>query len=191
MSVIGLPARIETERLVLRHLVRADADAWAMAIGASLESLKAFMPWAHDEPQPMSARLALIDLWRDGYENGTETQFGMFLDDVFVGGTGLSTRRGAGVLEIGYWVHVDHRRRGIATEACRGQIAAAFEVDGIERVEIWCDAANSASAAVAAKVGCTLVDQRAGKIITPGDCGIDQRWRLDRWGQVSPGSYLQ
>lgn len=72
-----------------------------------------------------------------------------------MGGTGLHPRVGPGALEIGYWISVRHVGRGYATEAAAALTRVAFEVHGVERMEIRCDPRNEASAAVPRKLGYT------------------------------------
>jgi RimJ/RimL family protein N-acetyltransferase len=72
-----------------------------------------------------------------------------------LGSTGLHTRRGPQAREIGYWIHVDHVGQGYATEASAALTKVAFKIDGMDRVEIHCDPANLASAAVPKKLGYT------------------------------------
>jgi RimJ/RimL family protein N-acetyltransferase len=57
--------------------------------------------------------------------------------------------------EIGFWIHVDHIGKGMATESTAALTNVAFAVDGVSRVEIRCDPANVRSAAVPAKLGYT------------------------------------
>ncbi len=73
-----------------------------------------------------------------------------------VGGTGLHPRVGEGVLEIGYWINVRHAERGYATEATAALTRTAFEINGVERMEIRCDPANERSASIPRKLGYTL-----------------------------------
>ena len=60
-------------------------------------------------------------------------------DDAVLGGCGLHGRLGVTGLEIGYWVHVDHIGRGLATDASAALTDAAFAIPGIERVRIQCE----------------------------------------------------
>ena len=90
--------------------------------------------------------------------------YGIFLSSdasssgAVVGGVGLHRRRGPNALEIGYWVHVAHIRKGFASAAASAVTSAGFSMAGIQRIEIRCDAANDASAAVPRKLGFRLVD---------------------------------
>ena len=67
---------------------------------------------------------------------------------VLAGGAGLMARIGPGGLEIGYWVHAGHVRRGLATAATSALIAEAFTLPGITRVEIRHDELNTASGGI-------------------------------------------
>ena len=72
-----------------------------------------------------------------------------------LGGTGLHTRLGENELEIGYWIHKDFIKQGLATESTAALIKVAFEIIKIHRIEIHCDPANIASASVPRKLGFT------------------------------------
>ena len=69
----------------------------------------------------------------------------------------LMPRIGPGALEVGYWVHTAHHRRGIATESARlRHQRGVLSLPGIQRVEIHCDERNVASASVARTLGYRL-----------------------------------
>ncbi len=54
---ISNPAyRIETERLVVRCYKPSDAQLLANSVTESLDHLKPWMPWAHDEPEPIEEK---------------------------------------------------------------------------------------------------------------------------------------
>src|SRR3954451_1609894 len=119
VPVATLPSEIRTQRLVPR-VWRADhAEALGRAIPASLDHLRPWMPWAADEPLALEARVALIAQWQRDHAADGDAVYGILGDGTVVGGTGLNRRRGPGVLEIGYWIGVDHIGRGYATEAAR------------------------------------------------------------------------
>ena len=181
------PDVLHTHRLVLRRWVVADAPRLSAAILASLEHLRPWMPWVAAEPVTLEDRVALIERWQTDWEQGGDLVVGIFMDDMVVGGSGLHSRRGPGVLEIGYWVHVDHARHGIATEASEALTSAAFTVDGIERVEIHHDKANVASAGVPRRLGYTFADETRDSVTSPGDVGIDCRWvmRREDWFELA------
>ena len=138
------------------------------------------MPWIAAEPVSIVDRLALIAQWQTEWERGGDAVFGAFLDGVAVGSTGFHRRRGPGVLEIGYWVHVDHTRKGFATEIAASLTSVAFTVPDIERVEIHHDKANIASAGVPRSLGYTFAGETLDAVTSPGEVGIDCRWVVQR-----------
>jgi ribosomal-protein-serine acetyltransferase len=175
-----LPDRVETERLVLRTWTEDDADALARAIAESLDELLPWMPWAALEPLPVHERRQLIRGWDATWSDGGEVIYGIFLDGAVIGGTGLHRRAGPHDLEIGYWIHSGHVRRGYATEAARALTDLAFTLDAIDRVEIHHDRANGASGAVPAKLGFERVEEREKEQTAPGETGVDCIWATTR-----------
>jgi RimJ/RimL family protein N-acetyltransferase len=171
---------MQTKRLTLRRWVAADAADLSAAITASIEHLRPWMPWVAAEPVSLADRVELIEKWQSDWEQGGDLVVGIFMDGSVVGGSGLHSRRGPGVLEIGYWVHADHANQGIATETSAALTTAAFAVESIERVEIHHDKANVASAGVPRRLGYTLVDETTDAITSPGEVGIDCRWVMQR-----------
>jgi RimJ/RimL family protein N-acetyltransferase len=115
------------------------------------------------------------------WNSGSGYEYGIFLPDhTLVGGCGLHRRIGPSALEIGYWVHVAHTRRGIAT-ACAGALTAVgFGLRGIERMEIHCDEANVASASVPPKLGYRLTGSLEHEPEAPGEVGSRLIWVLYR-----------
>ncbi len=178
-----LPALVESARLTLRQWTDDDAAALSAAIEASLEHLRPWMPWAADEPSGLEDRLALIRRWRSEWEQGGDSVVGVLLGDVVVGGAGLHRRVGPDAVEIGYWTHVDHVGNGYAPEAAGALIKAAFDVSGIDRVEIHHDKANAASAAIPRRLGFTLADETPDEVESPGEIGIECRWVMTRSGR--------
>jgi RimJ/RimL family protein N-acetyltransferase len=149
------PYRIETERLVLRCWEPSDAPLFKDALDSSLEHLRPFMDWAHDEPQPVEAKVELLRRFRAAYDTGESFVMGIFdrAEDQVLGGTGLHPRIGPGGLEIGYWVRASATRQGIATEASAALTRVGFEVCEADRVEIRIEPRNEASFGVPRKLG--------------------------------------
>ena len=89
------------------------------------------------------------------FRHGDDWIYGLFERDgsALVGGAGLHRRVGPEALEIGYWIRASHVRRGLATEATAALTRLAFEVCGAIRVEIHVDPENTASLAVAERLG--------------------------------------
>jgi ribosomal-protein-serine acetyltransferase len=175
-----LPDNMASSRLTLRSWTADDAADLAAAITQNVDHLRPWMPWIAAEPQTVEDRLSLIEQWRSEWGRGGDVVIGAFLGNEVVGSAGLHRRRGPGVLEIGYWVHVDHIRNGFATEIALALTHAAFTVPGIDRVEIHHDKANVASAGVPRRLGFTFADETQDSVTSPGEVGIDCRWTMDR-----------
>jgi RimJ/RimL family protein N-acetyltransferase len=154
-SFTAPPYRIETERLVIRCWEPRDAHALAEAVESSLDHLRAWMPWGHEEPRPLEDRVALLRHFRGQFDLDQEFVYGIFTRDEaeVVGGTGLHTRRGPTAFEIGYWIRADRVGRGLAPEAVAAVTRVGFAVPGIDRIEIRVDPANVASQGIPRKLG--------------------------------------
>ncbi|MHC4965031.1 MAG: GNAT family N-acetyltransferase [Planctomycetota bacterium] len=151
--------RIHTRRLVLRCWSPADTLLLQAAIETSLEHLRPWMPWATEEPETMRRRARRrLERFRAWFEQGKDLVYGIFDPDErqVLGGCGLHRRIGAGAGEIGYWIHVDHTGRGLATEAAAALTRVGFQAGGLARIEIHCDPANAPSAAIPRKLGFAL-----------------------------------
>src|SRR5262245_24825909 len=147
---MGPAYRIETARLVLRCWSPEDAPLLEEAVDASLEHLRPWMPWANEEQPDLDSRVQVLREFRAKFDTGEEFIYGIFdpAESRVIGGTGLHMRSGPDVREIGYWIHVDHTGKGLATESTAALTNVAFVVDGVSRVEIRCDPANVRSSAV-------------------------------------------
>lgn len=100
--------------------------------------------------------------------------------DVLVGGAGLHARRGAHVLEIGYWIAVDSGGRGFATAAARALTDAALALPDVQRIEIHCDEANARSAAVPRKLGYRLARIEPATAQAAAETGRAMVWTFER-----------
>jgi RimJ/RimL family protein N-acetyltransferase len=144
-----------TERLLIRPYAPDDAAALKEAVDSSLEHLRAFMDWAWAAPEPVGVVRKRLRAFRDAFRHGDDWIYGLFEPDgsALVGGAGLHRRVGPDALEIGYWIRTSHLRRGLATDAAAALTRLAFEWCGALRVEIHVDPANTASLAVADRLG--------------------------------------
>jgi RimJ/RimL family protein N-acetyltransferase len=149
------PERIQTERLVLRPWRPTDAPLLKAVIDGNLEHLRAWMPWAKDEPSPVEVIEQRIEKFDRSFRAGSEWGYAIYSRDesALYGGAGLHPRIGPGGIEIGFWLHKAWTGKGFATEAIKALTEAAFALPTIERVEIRCDPRNTRSAAVAQRAG--------------------------------------
>jgi RimJ/RimL family protein N-acetyltransferase len=170
------PGRITVDdRLILRPWRVDEAEALHDAVQANLDHLRPWMPWAADEPRDVAWR----EQWIRDTNDGTVGIFGID-DETVLGGTGLHERIGEGGVEIGYWVDARHTGRGIATCVAAALTQLAFAVGDYDRVEIHCDEANVASAAIPRHLGFALISITDDEVAAPGECGRDMVWRMTR-----------
>ena len=192
------PERLAAGPLVLRRVEAGDAGDIAAAVGASLEHLRPWMPWATPEaadPRTQLVRVAEADeLW----ETGTGFIYVMIArdsgrgggpsepaggrgdrDGEFVGTIGMHRRADDSAMEIGYWIASGKTRRGYATAAAGALTPVALELSATRRVEIHCDVANTASAAIPRKLGYRLDRVEAHEREAPGERGRRMIWVWD------------
>ncbi|MGE5291802.1 MAG: GNAT family N-acetyltransferase [Micromonosporaceae bacterium] len=181
------PERIEAGRVLLRRLRTDDAVAVAEAVAASLAHLRPWMPWATPTAaDPLQQRARIIDA-EASWDAHTEYVYSAFRvrGDEFLGSVGLHRRAGPDSIEMGYWIHAAHAGRGYTTAAARALIPVAFALPGVWRVEIHCDVANHASAAIPRKLGFRLdrIEERVAQAAS--ETGRHMIWVLGRQGSIS------
>ena len=162
------PYRIATARLAIRCFEPADAPMLKAAIDESRAHLVPFMPWARVE-QSLEETYSLCRRFRGLFDLDQDHHF-VVVDPTgtrVLGGAGLHPRVGARALEIGYWIHSAHLRRGLATEVAAALTRAGIELMGLERIEIHVNVANTASAGVPRKLGYTYEGVARGRRIAP------------------------
>jgi RimJ/RimL family protein N-acetyltransferase len=176
-----LPEQIATSRLVLRPWRVEDAPVLKALIDANLDHLRAWMPWAMNEPSPVEAVAQRIELFAGHVREGSDFTVGIFLGAQAIGGSGLHRRAGPDTLEIGYWIAASHTRRGFASEAATALTKVAFSMPHVERVQIRCDPRNVASASVPRKLGYAHVATLTDDTLTPtGEPRATMVWEIGR-----------
>ena len=150
--------RIETDRLVIRCYKEADALLLKKSIDESLDHLKQWMPWAWNEPESLEQKTIRLQKFREQFELGEDYAMAVFNDyeTELLGSSGFHTRIEETAREIGYWVNVNHIKKGIATEIVEAITKVAFEIEQLQRLEIRCDKNNLASVRVAERAGYNL-----------------------------------
>jgi ribosomal-protein-serine acetyltransferase len=91
-----------------------------------------------------------------------------------------------GALEIGYWIHVDHTGRGLATRSAARLTEAGLALPGVDRIEIHHDSANTISGRVPPRLGYVRLREEPADAPAPGGTGIHVVWGMDR--DAWPGS---
>lgn len=144
----------------------------ASAVAASLPELAPYMPWA-TPAYGLGDASTYIESSIVDWDAGTNWNYAIITRaGEVVGSTGLMTRQGPHVLEIGYWLHSAHAGHGYATAAAQALAGVGLAQPGIETVVIRHDAANVASGRVAEKAGFIRVSTHA----VPDGCGLEVRW---------------
>ncbi|MFE6050937.1 GNAT family N-acetyltransferase [Kitasatospora sp. NPDC056446] len=175
--------------LWLRRRSSTHSAALNRAVRANLDHLRPWMEWAAEAP----SRARTAELTRAGsaaWEAGTDFMYLAGLDAEpggVIGAFGLHGRIGPGALELGYWVAAGHVGRGIATAATGALTEAALALPGITRVEIRCDRANAASAAVPRKLGYRLERIAPAAVRAPAETGRQLVWVRERPGTAGTG----
>jgi RimJ/RimL family protein N-acetyltransferase len=200
------PERLAAGPLVLRRVAADDAGVIAAAVGASLEHLRPWMPWATPEAADLRTQLVRVAESDELWETGTGFIYVMIVrdsepagappeptgragdpDGEFVGTIGMHRMAADDAVEIGYWIASAKTRRGYATAAARALTPVALELSGARRVEIHCDEANTASAAIPRKLGYRLDRIETHEREAPGERGRRMIWVWDRAGGA-PGA---
>ncbi|MBO9689040.1 MAG: GNAT family N-acetyltransferase [Mitsuaria chitosanitabida] len=160
--LIDVPERLETPRLLLLAPRAGMGVALNRTVLEARESLKPWMPWAHETPsveqsEAIARRMQAQFLQREHlayylHEREPDGRAG-----ALIGGAGLHTldwqvRR----YEIGYWLTPTRAGRGLVTEAVAALVRLGFGPLRARRMEIRTDARNAASRAVAERCGFTL-----------------------------------
>ncbi|WP_020497266.1 GNAT family N-acetyltransferase [Sciscionella marina] len=149
------PERIELPGRVLLRARPAHAEQTAQAVAASMDELMEWMPWAGPEaakPENQRVRFTEADAT---WDSGEVLEFVLFdaEERALLGVLGLHRRIGPGAIELGYWSHSAYAGKGNITAAAGALTETALAMPDIQRVEIHCDAANHASAAIPRKLG--------------------------------------
>jgi len=192
------PERVTAGPLVLRRMEVEDAGIIAAVVGESLDHLRPWMPWATRDAADRRTQLARITESDELWESGTDYIYAIFApgdgkdgskpvgdrstgnrDGALVGTIGLHRRAAENVIEIGYWIAVAQTRRGYGTAAARVATSVAAELPGIRQVEIHCDEANVASAAIPRKLGYRLDRTEPHAPEAPGERGRRMIWVWD------------
>ena len=146
---------IRTERLSMRCWEPTDTPLLLASLERNREHLSTWLSWAKHEPLPVEEKLTWLRERRAKFDLGEDFSYGIFDINTgrLLGALGMHTRCGPGGLELGYWTDQDTVGRGIATEAAGAATRVAFEVLGVQRVEIRVSPGNEASVRIPEKLG--------------------------------------
>ena len=151
------PESLEAGPVRLHRWRADDAEDLYAAVIASQRHLAPFLPWAHDYDRSRTT-VYLGDSqrwWTERAAFNYRVAAPDLLPGRVLGSVGLMARRGPGILEIGYWLHVDAVGRGLAVRSVAALTGAAMALPGVEVIWICHVPENAASAAIPARLGFT------------------------------------
>lgn len=154
--------------VTLRPLRADDAVSMYEAVCESLDDLKPWMTWAHDEYQPNETR-DWITVAQARWNDGDYYSFAILSadGDIFLGGCSLSQIHPIyHFCNLGYWIRTSQRGHGFAGRAARVAAQFAFANLKLSRVEIVIATDNKASQEVADKISAHREGVLFNRIIT-------------------------
>jgi ribosomal-protein-alanine N-acetyltransferase len=142
---------LETERLTLRPLVAADAEAYA-AMRYHPEVAKWLRP---AEGDPVAAARGTIGRFASSWQEMRYAPWGVFLQGSLIGHAGLNLVPEFGETEVLWALHPDAWGKGYATEVARAALAYGFDTLGMNLIFAITLPDNVASQAVIKRLGLT------------------------------------
>jgi RimJ/RimL family protein N-acetyltransferase len=140
---------LQTERLLLRPMVPADAEAYA-AMRYHPDVAKWLPPGQGD---PVEGARASIERFAGAWRDRGYSPWGVFLGDVLIGHAGLNYVPEFEQTEVLWALHPDHWGKGYATEVARAALAFGFERLGLELIFAITLPENLPSQAVMKRLG--------------------------------------
>jgi len=177
---------VATDRLRIRTLVPADAEAFAAY--RSDPDVARYQSWS--APYPLASARQLIDgqSQLDGPTAGEWVQLAIEADGVLVGDVAVGLSGDGHTATIGYTLVPAHQGKGLATEAVAAVVDRLFEHSGVHRVEASVDPRNIASARIVEQVGFDFEGTAVSSVLADGEWTDDDRYALTAdahaaWGQ--------
>lgn len=151
----------QNKRIRIRPYEENDAAGMFDCIRHSINEMKAYLPWVHDNFSLQDAK-NWIHYAQLNWPTGRQYDFvieerGMMR--TFLGGVGLLNVNAPYAI-LGYWLRTDYTGKGLTTEACELILAFAKEVLGLEQITIYMSEDNLASAAIAKKLGANYLETK-------------------------------
>ena len=144
---------IETERLVVRRLLEGDlGDFLEYEIRPEHTRYLARGPYVEERAQGFIAQMRDLEIGAEETYLHLALELkatGKMIGTVCVKVTSQAHRQG----DIGWFLHGDYQRQGLATEASRALVTFAFADIGLHRITAHCDAANERSRRMMERLG--------------------------------------
>ena len=179
---IRTACRVLTARLLMRSYCEDDAGARRALVDANDAWLRPWIPWMREEPMSLPATRELLRQHAAAFGKRELFRYPIFERDsgAMIGETGLYPRIGPGGLEAGYLLGRNFAGQGFAIEAASAMIRIAFEVEQVDRVQMHCDPANTASVKIPRQLGFGLRDIISQRGEDQYDSGELMIWVLPR-----------
>jgi RimJ/RimL family protein N-acetyltransferase len=179
---VSAPERWQEGGTVVRRWTVDDAATVATTVQNNLDHLAPWMPWAKPEVAEVGyqrARLTSVIARYDDDRAGWDFAIGSApAAGAVIGACGILPRDGG--VRVWYWLDHDHVGEGHATRAAR-MLTEMWRLRRAEpRLEIRCDEANPASAAIPQKLGYRLDHIATVEPETPSETGRMMVWVVDR-----------
>ena len=152
MSPLPLPERLETDRLILRKPVPADAEGIFTAYATDPEVTR-YLTWRPHASIDTTEALVeqYLERWRTGEGEQAFMITGKARPEMPIGSIGITFDGHAA--EVGFVLACACHGRGVMTEALQCLLTHTIALPGVWRVSAFCDTENAASARVLEKAG--------------------------------------
>ena len=140
---------LQTERLTLRPLIPADAEAYA-AMRYHPEVAKWLVP---AEGDPAAAARGSIERFQKSWQDRRYAPWGLFQDGRLIGHGGLNFVPEFGATEVLWALHPDAWKQGYATEMARAALDYGFKELGLTLIFAMTKPDNDPSQAVMRRLG--------------------------------------
>lgn len=137
----------------LRLLDTYHSEEIFKSIISSREHLIRYLPWV-EKTRTVEDTLDFIKNSKKQYAEGKGFDAGIWYKDEFAGVIGFhSINKITREISIGYWLNENFLGKGIMAKSCKVFIDFAFNVYGLNRVEIRCAKSNKKSRAIPERLG--------------------------------------
>jgi ribosomal-protein-serine acetyltransferase len=137
----------------LRSLTAADAPAFHAVITANRHHLDRWLRWSSGIDSVEAATEFIADFSRKELA-GDGFHLGIWQGDMLIGGAVCwYVHRHHRNAEVGYWLDAQWLGKGFATRAAGAVVHHLFRIEQLHRVEMQCAVGNTASRAVAERLG--------------------------------------
>lgn len=138
--------------VVVRLFERADAAQLAAAVERDRAHLRRWLSWV-DTSRDVPDAAEFCDRVADAHDRGVGIHCGLFSGARVVGGVGAEIDPVDLAAEIGYWIASSHAGSGLATRAVTALVDHLVVTEGLRRVTIEAATGNTASRAIAHRLG--------------------------------------